>query len=270
MAKRRMGVLLAVITAMLCVASITYASSSDERHVEGNANQHNSGAEIHGSQSQSQQHDQPGSTGLPGQSHTGNGQQVIDPNLAYCQQLAGGRTGDDRNAYIADCVVMMQNSVGTPTLQAPAVPAIPPAVQARQIAIEFVNNTEMPVPKPKLSAPSGVCGARHSVDLQIPDTFQPSNASTPMGPLQLRARGTFTVDWGDGSRNTYTTTGAAWPQSDISHTWTERGTYTVTVTAMWSAHWSIAEYSGVIPGLATTGTVPSWQVYEAQAVLVGV
>lgn len=142
------------------------------------------------------------------------------------------------------------------------------AAQATAVVRDYIRTLSMPVPAPTMSAPEGITGARHSLDqhMEAARTFPVEDTS--FGQLRATAHGRFTVDWGDGTKNSYTNTGAPWPNSAISHVWTTTGSYGITVTAQWNLDWSLGGYSGVITGLQTTANIPNWHVIEAQAVLI--
>lgn len=144
-----------------------------------------------------------------------------------------------------------------------------PQEQAEAYALDYVRTLPMPRPQPEISAPNGgICGAVHSLDLHIPAALSYTDPDTPFGPLVVRISGSFRVDWGDGTSGTYTTSGAPWPRSEISHSWSTSSHYDLTITADWTANWTFGSWSGVLSGLRTTGSIPNWPVLEAQAVLI--
>lgn len=156
-----------------------------------------------------------------------------------------------------------------PMLCDPAAAAAPEAVRARAYAVDYVRSLAMPVPGPVISAPNGgICGAVHSLALGIEPRASFTDPDTPFGPLVVHVTGTFVVDWGDGSSGSYSTAGAPWPNTEISHSWAVSRHYDITVTATWTADWTFGGYSGVVAGLTTTGAIRNWPVMEAQAVLV--
>lgn len=148
----------------------------------------------------------------------------------------------------------------------------PPNAPTQQQVLAFVRDysrtLSMPVPQPQISAPEGITGARHSLDLRTQSARMFPLEDTAFGQLRATAHGTFTVNWGDGKTNTYHSAGAPWPNSNISHSWENRGTYDIGVTDNWSLDWSLGGYSGVITGLQTTGSITGWHVIEMQAVII--
>ncbi len=201
------------------------------------------------------------------QRQNGGGPDNSLPTLATC-----GVTDDSqfKAAAIPSCADLANGQLAFAVLVQPG--AIPPGAptQAQVLAFvrDYVHTLSMPVPQPQVSAPEGITGARHSLDLhtQSARTFPLEN--TAFGQLRATAHGTFTVNWGDGKTNTFHSTGAPWPNSNISHSWENRGTYDINVTGNWSLDWSLGGYSGVITGLQTTGSIAAWHVIEMQAVIV--
>lgn len=143
----------------------------------------------------------------------------------------------------------------------------PTAAQVGTAARELVRSLPVPSPTPTMSATVGITGARHSLDLNVDNRIYFPSEDTTFGPLSAVAYGEFFVDWGDGTRETFTTTGGAWPNTDISHTWSRTGTYVITVEGRWSVDWQLGGFSGVVGGLQTRGEISGFGVIEAQAVL---
>ncbi len=92
---------------------------------------------------------------------------------------------------------------------------------------------------------------------------------TPLGRLTISGRVSYEIDWGDGTVTTSEHQGVPYPggATEITHVYTDVGTYTVTVTSVWSGSWTAGALSGDLPVLhrdAST-TLP---VTERQAVRV--
>ncbi len=135
--------------------------------------------------------------------------------------------------------------------------------------MNYFRSLQLPTPAPKISAPAGgVTGAVHSLDLQVPQQVVFTDPTTPFGALAVRTSARFTVDWGDGTTDSYYTSGAPWPRSTITHSWSRVGRYDVTVTARWTATWTFGDTSGTLSGLTTTGELSNWNVSDAQALIV--
>jgi hypothetical protein len=152
----------------------------------------------------------------------------------------------------------------TPLPVAPGTPT--PQQQAQTWAVSFFQRIPMPQPRPQMSSPNGVTGGVHSLDLQI-DNEKVFASTTPLGPLRMHAFAKTYVNWGDGPWEAYNSTGAPYPNSEIHHTWNNKGTYTIRVVVSWTAEWSIGQYSGTVGGLATTADIPNWEVHQIRAVI---
>ena len=158
------------------------------------------------------------------------------------------------------------------------VPAVknPTPNQAELVARiqEFYSSTPLPIPNPEISAKNGgICGVVHTLDLHIPATRTYTYPNTDFGGVMIIVHGIPTVDWGDGKKVTYKNTGAPYPNSDIGHSWTTAGKYNINVTTRWSAEWTVLTpegetYGGILSNLTTTGSIPNFNVLQAQAVLV--
>lgn len=140
---------------------------------------------------------------------------------------------------------------------------------ASQYAIDYFRSLQLPVPAPKMSSPDGVCGAVHSLDLQIPSQVLYKDPDTAFGPLVVQVRAVFEIDWGDGIKESHSSSGAPFPNSSLLHSWTTVGTYEITAVARWSATWSFGDVSGVLEGPITASSIDAWQVHQIQAVITG-
>jgi len=192
----------------------------------------------------------------------------VDRGIPVCQVI--DQSQFTVTAVNSSCDNLAPGELAFPVLLTPTIapPAGPTAADITAVVRDYVRTLSMPVPKPQMSASEGITGARHSLDLHTQASRAFPNENTSFGQLKATAHGSFTVDWGDGTKGTYSTTGAPWPNSNITHFWTTRGTYNISVIASWSVDWSLGGYSGVITGLQTTGTINNWPVIEAQAVIV--
>jgi hypothetical protein len=189
---------------------------------------------------------------------TSDPQALKPPSIKVCEVPAF----DDPNFYIVAMGPICDDPKAVP-------PNATPKQRAQAYAVNYLRSLTMPTPSPKISAPNGgICGAVHSLELGMNASMSYTDPDTPFGPLVVRVTGSFVVNWGDGKSNTYSTTGKAWPNSEIQHSWEVSSHYDIAVTANWSANWTFGEYSGVITGLTTTGAIRNWPVLEAQAVLI--
>jgi hypothetical protein len=146
---------------------------------------------------------------------------------------------------------------------------IDPALLARA----FWDTIPLPVPHPRI--PPGFAITGKVAYLIAGDTNAPPawTRPTPLGHLVVVGHGSYTVDWGDGSRPTttgpYTTAGAPFPNGTITHTYDVVGRYTVTVRETWTATWRLGRAGGTLQALHTTGTIPAFRVGQIQAVITG-
>lgn len=159
--------------------------------------------------------------------------------------------------------------VGTPLGGPDPIEGPTPEQLAQQVAYEYFHKIDLPKPNPQMSAKKGICGAIHSLDLGIDDEMVYS-IQTPQGQLTMHVYGTVFVDWGDGRNNTYNSTGAPWPHSELTHYWEVSKFYDINTVVSWTADWSIGTIAkGTLGGAWTQGSINDWGVLEAQAVLVG-
>lgn len=157
-----------------------------------------------------------------------------------------------------------------------AVPLAGPQDEAAVIdwVKDYFRRTQLPNPQPQISAPNGgICGVIHTVDMHMPVEVLHQEASTPFGPMQLHLYGKVTVDWGDGTKDTYASGGGPFPNSAIKHFWTTRGFYNIEAQANWTASYTIGPYngytySGALSGVTTSGSIDNFRVWEAQAMLI--
>lgn len=151
--------------------------------------------------------------------------------------------------------------------------AAPPAVnnrpQAEQYALDYVRRIGLDRPKPEISAKNGgICGVVHTLDLRMNVERIFRDATAPYGTLNLHAYAASTVDWGDGRKQTYYTSGGPFPNTAISHAWTDRGYYDIQVNTRWTVHWSMGPYNGVLAGIPSSAAINDFRVWEAQAFLI--
>jgi hypothetical protein len=131
----------------------------------------------------------------------------------------------------------------------------------------------LPVPRP--SIPPGYAITGKIAYLVTHGTVAPARyqRNTPLGILTITARGSYLVDWGDGTLPTWTgpyhEEGGPYPNGRIFHTYDNTGTVTVTVREAWTASWALGPASGVLAALQTTATVAGFPVRQLQAVITG-
>ena len=143
-------------------------------------------------------------------------------------------------------------------------PVRSPAVVARSVVEEF---TPTP-PRPHIAPGYAITGKPAYLETNGNLAPATDTRTTELGDIEVTFRGTYTVDWGDGTPvETHTAEGKPWPDGTIRHTYTHTGHYDVVVTANWTATWRIGTTTGEITdGLTTTQTIEDFEVRQLQAV----
>lgn len=152
--------------------------------------------------------------------------------------------------------------------QAPSPAAAAPAPST--FATEFWRVTPLPVPKPSLNPTNPITGLDAFLSLSA-DLRPTRTQDTPIGPLTVRAVGTPTIRWGDGSVTTGPAghAGAPYPHGKLIHQYIDRCVGTLEVTVSWTATWRLAGDSGSLSGLTTSARLPL-RTEEIQAVVIPV
>jgi hypothetical protein len=142
-----------------------------------------------------------------------------------------------------------------------------------ELAVSYWTTIPLPVPRP--SVPPGYAVTGKPAYLVTGGTIRPAPfvRPTPLGLLTIRASGTYSVDWGDGSTPTWTgpyqQEGQPWPTGTITHTFDVAGTYQVTLRETWTAVWTLAGTGGVLAALHTQASVDGFRVEQLQALITG-
>ena len=142
--------------------------------------------------------------------------------------------------------------------------AVSPAV----IATRFWETIPLPAPKP--AVPPGFAITGKPAYLVTHGQVAPAafNQQTVVGALHITARGTYEINWGDGSvTGPYAAEGRPYPNGNIAHTYDNVGTDTITVTETWTATWELGAAGGTLQQLQTRGTVAAFPVRQVQAVI---
>lgn len=155
----------------------------------------------------------------------------------------------------------------------PRVAATAPAPVATPVtmAVQYWKTIPLPVPKPTIPPGYAICGK--TAYLVTGDAVAPApyEFNTPLGPLTITATGSYEVDWGDGNpagfTGPYPFEGQPYPNGQITHTYDDVGTYTVTVHEEWTATWVLGGARGTLRGLETAATIPGFDVEQLQAVV---
>ena len=146
-----------------------------------------------------------------------------------------------------------------------------PPLDPATLAVQFWQTIPLPVPHP--SIPPGYAITGKLAYLVTDGTLTPAHyqRATPLGPLTITARGSYFVDWGDGTLPTWTgpyrQEGGPYPGGQVFHTYDFTGTVNVTVREVWTATWALGPAHGALSVLHTTGTVPGFPVRQLQAVI---
>src|SRR2546421_395935 len=122
-------------------------------------------------------------------------------------------------------------------------------------------------PAPSIAPGYALAGKLGYLETHAQTERQFSNP-TPLGPLTISARGTFLVDWGDGTgqQGPYDTAGAPWPDGHITHSWDDIGRYDVRVVEVWTATSSLAGTHGSLAALRTEGAIQRFEVRQLESV----
>ncbi|MGH2697411.1 MAG: hypothetical protein ACRDIW_10520 [Actinomycetota bacterium] len=136
------------------------------------------------------------------------------------------------------------------------------------VALPFVRSIPLPVPRPHI-APDGtnITGLSAFLETNGALLHRVGPEPTELGPIEVVATGAYYVDWGDRSPEAgpFAFEGGPYPNGRITHTYRYTGTYTVTVSEVWSAQWRLGADSGTVGGLLTQASIPL-EVFEIQAV----
>lgn len=147
----------------------------------------------------------------------------------------------------------------------PIAPSTPPS--PGELARAFWDVRHLPAPTLEVVPDYAVSGKRVYLTIKGPPTaaFQVPN---PIGDdVGITATSRYTVDWGDGTPPTTTTSqGGPWPEGDLTHVYDSAGgSVTITVTQAWSATWSAGPTGGALDNLQTVGSL-TLRVEQVQAV----
>ena len=178
------------------------------------------------------------------QRHLPSTQVAVDagPNAA-CVQL--GPSTPALNSAVAGILAILTCRVVSAPPAAPVAPVraalarAAPAIDPGELAVQFWQTIPLPGPHPSIPPNYAVTGM--PAYLVTNGTLAPSpyQRQTPLGPLYITARGSYLVDWGDSTvpawAGPYKYEGRPYPDGNISHTYDNVGTVTVTVQEVWTA-----------------------------------
>jgi hypothetical protein len=122
-------------------------------------------------------------------------------------------------------------------------------------------------PQPTIAPGRAISGKRVYLETNNSTTFTYSE-DTPLGPIQIVARGSYFIDWGDGeSSGPFQYEGIPWPSGQITHEYLNVGRYNIVVTERWVADWRSGAETGVLRTLRTIGRIDNFPVEQLQAVI---
>jgi hypothetical protein len=191
--------------------------------------------------------------------------EVVDGPKGFCAVLTPGSSKGINVPYWLESVNLPPCKVNG------GVAKVAPAINPSSLAVSYWTTIPLPVPRPSL--PPGYAVTGKPIYLVTGGTVQPPPfvKATPLGLLTIRATGTYSVDWGDGSRPTwsgpYEQEGEPWPSGEIDHTYDVAGKVRVTVVEHWSASWSLAGVTGTLGGLHTEASIAAFPVEQLQAII---
>ncbi len=135
------------------------------------------------------------------------------------------------------------------------------------VARRYWEEVPLPKPKPAIAPGRAITGKLAFLETRGEISHTYTN-DTAFGPLEILAKGSYVVDWGDGeTTGPYDVEGRPWPNGQITHEYVDIGVYDVVVTEKWTATWRLGGQSGVLRTLQTTGTIGAFPVEQLQAVI---
>lgn len=136
-------------------------------------------------------------------------------------------------------------------------------------AARYWETVPLPRPGPYIAPGWAITGKWAFLETRGTTTHSYTNPSTPFGALVINATGRYYVDWGDGTTTgPHSMEGKPWPEGEVRHIYTHRGSYDVVVTERWTATWELGGQQGVLRELRTTGRIDDFSAKEVQAVIV--
>lgn len=169
---------------------------------------------------------------------------------------------------------------GTTLMPCPApTPGIDPTP-----ALDFADEIVLQLPRPALQLDPGfnaITGNTAYLQTGRPLTYGPVTRRLDLGPwfadVTVTATGSFTVAWGDHPAGpsvtdgtTYTWAGSPYPGTGpdgaVDHTWTDTGTYTLTVTDTWQLTIDVDGWGTLTDTATLTPVTATITVDEVRAV----
>lgn len=155
-----------------------------------------------------------------------------------------------------------------PCPQAPRQPGeAAPVETPRMVAARFWEQVPLPKPAPSIAPGRAITGKLAYLETRGQTTHTYTN-NTTFGALEIVAKGSYTIDWGDGvTTGPHAFEGKAWPDGKITHEYMDVGQYDVVVTERWTATWRVGGESGNLRTLQTIGRIDDFPVEQIQAVV---
>jgi len=143
----------------------------------------------------------------------------------------------------------------------------PPTVTALSLALSHWARVPLPRPHPRIAPGRAITGKQVYLETRGSNAYT-YTSDTVFGILEIVAKGTHYVDWGDGSSSgPFTSDGAPWPEGEITHDYVSVGVVDVVVTTKWTATWRLGGGRGTLPPTETTGRIEDFPVQQIQAVI---
>jgi len=155
-----------------------------------------------------------------------------------------------------------------PCPEQPRLPGQPTPIETRaMVAARIWERVPLPKPLPSIAPGRAITGKLAYFETRG-ETAHTYTNDTVFGPLQIVARGSYTVAWGDGeTTGPHSFEGMPWPAGQITHDYLKVGAYDIVVTEKWTATWRLDGESGVLRTLQTTGRIEDFPVEQIQAVI---
>jgi hypothetical protein len=111
-----------------------------------------------------------------------------------------------------------------------------PGIDPQMVQALIVSQLDRP--SPRIDPGRAITGLRSYLDIAGPTAFDDQISLTaPAVTVTIDASAVYRVDWGDGTVETYASSGGSYPDGDITHVYTRVGDHTVTVTPVWTVSW---------------------------------
>lgn len=135
------------------------------------------------------------------------------------------------------------------------------------VAARYWERVPLPKPAPVIAPGRAITGKLAYLETRGEVTRTYTNDTT-FGPLEIVAKGSYMVDWGDGeTTGPYAVEGKPWPDGQITHDYLKVGSYDIVVTERWTATWRLGGERGTLRALQTTGRIDDFPVEQIQAVI---